>query len=139
VADLLAEQGITHALVEIGGELAGRGMRPDGDPWWVDLENPPGVPLPPIRVALHEIAVATSGDYVRGAHTIDPATGRPPANGVRSVSVLHRSAMLADAWASAITVLGPDAGMAAAKREGLAVRMVLDREERLSPALAAML
>ena len=139
IADLLAQRGVRHCLAEIGGELVGRGLRPDGDPWWVELENPPGVPLPPIRIALHELAVATSGDYVRGAHTIDPATGRPLANGVRSVSVLHASAMLADAWASALTVLGPDEGMAMARRAGLAVRLVTDREERLSPALAAML
>lgn len=138
VADLLAAHGINHALVEIGGELAGRGVRPDGDPWWVELEDPPGVVLPRLRIALHGLAVATSGDYRRGAHTVDPRTGRSAERGLRSVSVIHHSAMLADAWATALTVLGPDDGLALAGREGLAARFVGDGE-RLSPELLQML
>ena len=138
VADLLRERGIAHALVEIGGELAGRGMRPDGDPWWVDLEDPPGIALPPFRIALHGLAVATSGDYRRGAHTIDPRSGRSAITGVRSVSVTHQTAMLADAWATALTVLGSEEGLALATREHLAARIVADREI-ISPALAEML
>jgi len=138
IADALGTLGITHALVEIGGELAGRGVRPDGDPWWVDLEDPPGISLPRLRIALHGIAVATSGDYRRGAHSIDPRTGRSTANGIRSVSVIHGSAMLADAWATALTVAGAAAGMELARREGIAARIVDDREW-LSPALLQML
>lgn len=138
VANLLAGRGVAHALVEIGGELAGRGVRPDGDPWWVDLEDIPGIALPRLRIALHGLAVATSGDYRRGAHTLDPRSGRPSTNRLRSVSVIHRSAMEADAWATAFTVLGAEAGIAIATREGIAVRFVDDRE-RLSPALVDML
>jgi len=143
VAALLRKHGANHALVEVGGELAGMGMRPDGDPWWVDLENPPALGLPLFRVALHECAVATSGNYVRGDHNIDPATGRPAANGVVSVSVIADTAMLADAWASALAVLGPDQGMAAAETHRLAARIVSigpkGTRETISPALAAML
>lgn len=138
VADHLAGNGIDHALVEIGGELVGRGVRPDGDPWWVDLEDPPGIALPRLRIALHGLAVATSGDYRRGAHSIDPASGRSIDNGIRSVSVIHKSAMLADAWATALTVLGIERGLALATQEALAVRFVSE-VELLSPALAAML
>lgn len=138
VAEHLAEHGVGNALVEIGGELVGRGVRPDGDPWWVDLEDPPGVALPRLRIALHGLAVATSGDYRRGAHSIDPRSGRSIDNGVRSVSVLHKSAMLADAWATALTVLGVERGLALASQEALAARFVSD-VELLSPALAAML
>lgn len=143
IADLLAANGIEDALVEIGGELVGRGLRPDGQPWWVDLEAPPGAVLPPLRLGLHEQAVATSGDYVRGAHTIDPRTGRPLDGRVASVSVIHRSAMLADAWATALTVLGPEAGEELAVREGFATRILERREgkvvETLSPALVALI
>ena len=113
-------------------------MRPDGDPWWVDLEDPPGVALPRLRIALHGIAVATSGDYRRGAHTLDPRTGRAIANGLRSVSVIHKSAMLADAWATALTVLGPVEGLEVAGREKIAARFVADRET-LTPTLLDML
>ncbi|UAK26575.1 FAD:protein FMN transferase [Sphingomonas nostoxanthinifaciens] len=143
IADLLAAKGLGHCLVEIGGELAGRGVRPDGQPWWVDVEQPPGSTLPPLRIALHGLAVATSGDYRRGAHTLDPRTGRSTANGVVSVTVIHASAMDADAWATAVTVLGGDAGIAAAEVAGIAacVVVMIDGEARelLSPAFAAML
>ena len=140
LAALLAEHGHRHALIEVGGELVGRGLRPDGDPWWVALETPPGLTLPAVRVALHQLAVATSGDYVRGRHTLDPRTGQPVAE-VTAASVLHRSAMLADAWASALTVAGFEAGAAMAEREGLAARLVRRDapHEWLSPALEAML
>lgn len=140
LAALLAEHGHRHALIEVGGELAGRGLRPDGDPWWVELETPPGCTLPAVRVALHQLAVATSGDYVRGRHTLDPRTGQPVTE-VTAASVLHPSAMLADAWASALTAAGFEAGAAMAEREGLAARLVRRDapHEWLSPALEAML
>jgi len=101
--------------------------------------------------ALHGLSVATSGDQVRVfehegrafSHTLDGRTGRPVNNGVASVTVLHASAMQADALASALTVMGPAAGVAYAEREDLAVRLILrgpdGLEERFSPAFAAML
>jgi len=97
----------------------------------------------PLRVALHQLAVATSGNYVRGDHSLDPRTGGRVRNGVASVSVLHARAMEADAWATALTVLGREEGAAMATRVGLAAR-ILSRDgamtrEWLSPALAAML
>ena len=140
IAHLLGAAGLSHTLVEVGGECVGRGLRPDGDPWWVELETPPGLSLPPLRVALHQLAVATSGNYVRGAHTLDPRTGRPIAHDTAAVSVLHPSAMLADAWATALTVLGPDEALALAERKRLAVRLVSSSgRERMSPVLGAML
>lgn len=138
-------------LVEIGGELVGAGVKPGGEPWWIDLEAPPGARIAPLRVALHELAVATSGDYQRFfeadgrryAHTIDPRTRRPVENGVVSATILHSSCMMADAWATALTVLGPDEGMALAGREDLAARLIVRdgsaHRELLSPRLEAML
>ncbi len=143
VADILHDVGILNALVEIGGELVGRGIKPDGDPWWVDLESPPGLTLPPLRIALHGQAVATSGDYRRGAHTLDPRTGRPIDTGVVSASVIHETALDADAWATALTVLGPLEGIELANANGIAARLVTEidgtAQEYLSPGLAAML
>lgn len=151
VAGYLRGQGLEDFLVEIGGELRGSGIRPDGQPWWVDIEAVPNAALPPIRVALHGLAIATSGDYRRYfeqggrryAHTLDPRTGMPLDNGVVSTTVLHAECMLADAWATALTVLGPGKGQVVAEREALAVHMVLrDGDgfcERLSPAFERML
>lgn len=147
VAEWLLAQGVHHFLIEVGGELRGHGLRPDRQPWWADVEVPPGMTLPPLRVALHEMAIATSGDYrrwldvdgQRHSHSIDPRSGQPITNGVRSVTVLHPRCMLADAWATALTVLGPEAGMALVRSEGLAVQMVTTEGEHISPALREML
>ena len=147
VGEVLHAHGVDDALVEIGGELLGRGLKPDRQPWWVDIEDPPGCTEPTLRIALHEMAVATSGDYVRGAHTLDPCTGRPLGPSVASVTVLHDHAMLADAWATALLVeasrAGPSAGEGLVDRQNLAARLVQRTadgfEERLSPALSAML
>lgn len=152
VVDALATtcraHGCADFLVEIGGEFVGSGIQPTGQPWWIDCENPPGLDVSPLRVAAHGIAVATSGNYRRFiehqgrrlSHTIDPRTGRPIDNGVASVSVIAADCMTADGWATALTVLGPDAGLATATREGLAMRMVLDDgREVMSPALVGMI
>jgi thiamine biosynthesis lipoprotein len=150
VAEMLRSMGYADFLVEVGGELRGEGVKPDGQPWWVDLEAVPGAALAPIRVALHGLSVATSGDYRRAfthagrtyAHTLDPRTGRPLENGVASVTLLHPCCMRADAWATALTVLGAE-GTALAEREGLAAHMVVREgggfREYLSPGLVEML
>jgi thiamine biosynthesis lipoprotein len=142
IADLLRDAGIANALVEIGGELVGRGIRPDGDPWWVDLESPPGLTLAPLRIALHGQAVATSGDYRRGAHTLDSRTGRPIETHVVSASVIHQTALDVDAWATALTVLGPG-GLDLAHNQGIAARLVTEIDgtvrEYFTPSLSAML
>lgn len=151
IARWMQANDIFHHLAEIGGEFVGNGIKPDGQPWWIDIEPPPGPQIAPLRIALHGLACATSGDYRRYlaaeagelSHSINPRTGRPVANGVASVTVLHGSCMLADAWATALTIMGPEEGMAAAARKGLAAHMLVrvggGFEERLSPALAAML
>ncbi|TVV70451.1 FAD:protein FMN transferase, partial [Sphingomonas solaris] len=156
LAAVVAGHGIAHALVEIGGELVGRGVRPDGQPWWVAVEAPPGsalapVPLAPIHVALHGLAIATSGDYRRYfdhagrryAHSLDPRTGRPVKNDIASVTVLHAECMMADALATALLVMGVAGGMAFAARGDIAALFVT-REgdgfaEHVTPSFAAML
>jgi thiamine biosynthesis lipoprotein len=155
VAQRLDAPGVHSALVEVGGELRGQGFAPGGQPWWVDLESPPvrqaGPAVPTTRVALHGLSVATSGDYRRafthgGAHwphTIDPRDGRPVSHGLASVSVLHGSCMWADAWSTALMVLGPEAGMALAVEHGIAALFV-QREgsgrlvESITPAMDAL-
>lgn len=150
-ADLAAEwllgQGVRHFLIEVGGELRGEGLRPDGQPWWVDVEMPPTSSIPPWRIALHDLSVATSGNYRRGfasggryySHSFDPRTGRPIVNGVSSVTVLHRSCMMADGWATALTILGPDEAIALADAQQLAASMVVGDREFVSRAWQAML
>ena len=134
LANYLEGQGCRHYLVEAGGELRGAGFKPDGQPWWVALEEPQaGAAAGEIAVALHGLAVATSGDYrkyfmqdaTHRPHTIDPRTGMPIANALASVTVVHERAMAADAWSTALTVLGPQQGLALAERKQLAARFLL--------------
>jgi thiamine biosynthesis lipoprotein len=140
IVELLRARGIEDALVEIGGELRGEGLKPDGQPWWVDIEDPPGCPLRPLRIALHGLAVATSGDYVRGAHTLDPRTGQSLAPDIVAATVVHESTMLADGWATALTVAGSHAAVALADGLGLPARIVTrNGHELLSRPLSAML
>ena len=135
--DLIAERfdalGVHDYLVELGGEVRARGSSPAGRPWRVAVEAPlSGERKPYALVELDGLAVSTSGDYRdfrelngrRLSHTIDPRTGAPVANGLASVSVVHRSAAFADAYATALMVLGPDAGMALAGRLGLAALFI---------------
>lgn len=131
LAGCLDRLGVHHYLVEVGGELRGAGVKPDGQPWWVSLEQP-AAGDDDIVVALHGLAVATSGDYRRFfmtdarryPHTIDPRTGMPIDSGIASVTVLHASCMAADAWSTALTVLGVEEGMRLAERRGLAARFL---------------
>jgi FAD:protein FMN transferase len=150
----LAARGLAQHLVEIGGELIGRGVKPDRQPWWVGLEAPSGRndrAGGQTVVALHNLAVATSGDAQRFfaqdgrcfSHTIDPRTGWPVSDSLAAVTVLHRSCMWADALATALVVLGPDAGFDYAAAHGLSARFMLRNPqgfaERMTPAMAAML
>lgn len=150
VVETLAGLGVSACLAEIGGELRGAGVRPDGEPWWVEIEAPPDLAAAPapIRLALHGLAVATSGDYRltrevggrRVAHTLDPRTGAPLVGAPASVTVLHESCMIADAHSTVLTVLGPAAGAAYAEAEGFAARILTrDGDEWLSPVFRAML
>ena len=151
VSDRLTARGATHHLVEIGGELRGAGVKPDGMPWWAELQQAPGAPGPRIVAALFDLACATSGDWVRNfevygqrfSHTIDGRTGRPVENGVASVTVLADTAMYADAMATALTVMGPEEGPAYAEALSIAAAFVMRAEagmtEIISPAFAAML
>lgn len=125
VSEFLAKSGWKNHLVEIGGELRGAGVKPDGQPWWVALELPSAdCPLPATRIAMHGFSVATSGDYRRSyrigerqvQHTLDPRTGMPVAHRLASVTVTHRECLFADAWATAIMVLGPEQGLALAEK-----------------------
>ncbi|MES2547380.1 MAG: FAD:protein FMN transferase [Pseudomonadota bacterium] len=155
VAQALQKSGLENYLIEVGGELYGRGIKPDGQPWWVALETSPDASaVTQSVVALHATAVATSGDYRRYfehngnhyAHTIDPRTGFPinrASNALVSVTVMHAECMVADALATAFTVMGVEAALAYAKKKEIAVLLIEQKAdgfaEHFSPQLMAML
>lgn len=145
ISELLAGLGCDHHLVEIGGELRGRGVKPDRRPWWVGLDDAGSGDE--IMVALTDLAVATSGDSRRSlqlsgrrfGHTLDPATGCPLTRAARSVSVVHASCMIADALATAILVLGPERGLAYCDAQAVACCLHDDTGTRFSKAARRML
>lgn len=151
VSDRLSAMGASAHLVEIGGELKGRGVKPDGQPWWVEIETVPGSPAPRTVAALFDLAMATSGDWRRAfshagrlyPHTIDGASGYPLNNGVSQVTVFEASAMRADAIATALSVIGPVEGVELAAAYGLAAHFIERTQaglvEHMTPAFAAMM
>lgn len=152
-ARALLALGVRHFLLEVGGELRGEGLKPDGLPWWVELERLEGEVegQSPVVLALCGLSVATSGDYRRYmihegrrlAHTLDPRTGRPSERGVACVSVLHAEAMRADAWCTLLSVVGAEEGLALCAAHDVPARFLIHTkkglEERLSPAFQALL
>ena len=133
IAQWLAEQGIADYLVEVGGEMRVAGSSPRGDAWRVAIERPDAERFAIAEaLQLSDAAIATSGDYrnffefdgKRYSHSIDPRTGYPVAHELVSVTVVHASAMLADAWATALLVMGADAAMSVARERGLAVYLI---------------
>ena len=150
VAEWLGERGVAAFLVEVGGELYGRGRKPDGSAWRIAVERPSGDADDGSAVlALDGYAIATSGDYRRYfdhdgrrySHTVDPRSGRPVTHALASVSVLHPQCMQADGLATVLAVLGPQAGMAYANRRQLAAMFVLHDGDgfltRMTPAFIA--
>ena len=128
VATLLTAAGIDDFLVEIGGELYGHGVNGRGEAWRIAIERPLASARRVLRVVpLRNIGMATSGDYrnffeidgLRYSHSIDPATGWPVRHELASVTVLAETAMEADAWATALLVLGPERGPPLAESAGL--------------------
>lgn len=132
IAALLEQRGIHNFMVEIGGELRTAGVKPEGKPWRIAIERPPldaGSREVALVITPQAIGLATSGNYrnyyeqdgVRYSHTIDPTNGYPVQHNLASVSVLHESTGLADAWATAFSVLGAERALQLAEQHGLAV------------------
>lgn len=128
IAERLEALGARDYLVELGGEVRARGHNPAGRRWRVAIEAPlPGERHPYALVELDGLAISTSGDYRdfrvvggrRRSHIVDPRTGAPVDHDLASVTVIRATAAEADAWATALMVLGPQQGPALAERLGV--------------------
>lgn len=150
VANVLESHGITSYLVEVGGEIRSKGKKEDDTPWQVAIESPAGGhSIAEKIVSANDIAIATSGDYrnyfekngVRYSHTINPVTGRPVTHRLVSVTVIDKTATMADGLATAITVLGPEKGLQFAEQNGVAAYLIVKTdfgyEERVATAFQA--
>jgi FAD:protein FMN transferase len=133
VARLLSERGIVNMFVEIGGEIVVRGKQ-ERRPWRAGIERPETLQHRlHATIELTDEALATSGNYrnffekdgVRYSHTIDPQTGRPVTHSLAAVSVIADDCMTADALATALLVLGPDAGPQLADEQQIAALFLI--------------
>jgi len=119
VLKVLEAKGIRDALVEVGGETVAIGLTETREPWLVGVRHPNVMTKLLTTVELKDAALATSGDYFNVyelggrlySHIIDPATGRPIANNVCSVTVIAKNCAYADALATGLMVLGPEKGL----------------------------
>ena len=127
MAQSLLDFGADSFLAEIGGEFVGRGVRQDGQPWWVEIEGPTANSSP-WRTALCGLALATSGDIQasqtenrhRQSHIVPwPGAGEASSDLVL-VTVLHNTCMFADAWATALYASGPKRGLERAESHDIA-------------------
>ena len=138
VAERFEDIGVQRYLIELGGELRGRGLSPDRRPWRVAIEAPLGGERRLYAlVALDGQGLSTSGDYRdarivdgrRVSHTIDPRTGAPVGHRLASVTVVQGTAALADAYATALMVLGPQEGFELATRMGIPALFIVRSED----------
>lgn len=137
---VLLQHDVQHAQVALDGELRAVGRQASGAPWAVALEQPEtGRRAVHGVIELQDLAVATSGDYrrylqvgdARLTHNMDPRRAAPVSNAVASVTVLARTCMHADAWATALLVAGPGEGFGLAQRMGLEALFLLRHPEGL--------
>ena len=134
IANYLEKYDINDYLVEVGGEIRANGKANAQRDWIIAIEKP----LSTHRAIQQYISpldngLATSGDYriyyeengQRFSHIIDPATGRPIAHKLVSVTVIHPSSMVADGLSTAIMVMGAEDGLQFAQDQSLAVFMIV--------------
>ncbi|MDD3078873.1 MAG: FAD:protein FMN transferase [Paludibacter sp.] len=124
VAELLEKEGCENYMIDIGGEIACKGVNPKGKKWQIGVDKPVDDPanangeLQTI-LSLSNVGLTTSGNYrkfyyeggKKYAHTIDPRTGYPVQHNLLSATVVAPTSMLADAYATSCMVLGVDSAL----------------------------
>lgn len=140
LAEYLETLGIENYLVEIGGELRGKGKNLQGNAWRIAIEQPAleqGTATQ-IIVPLDNLAMATSGDYRnyfedeqgnRFSHIINPKQLRPIEHNLASITVFAPTSMTADGLSTGLFVLGAEKALEIAERENLAIFMIIKNGE----------
>lgn len=113
---ILEDNRLKNYLIDISGEFLVKGEKALNSPWVIGIERPVQEKGRAIQVALRmqNKSIATSGNYrqffsengVRRSHILDPRTGRPVEHQIASATVITTSALEADAWGTALMVLG---------------------------------
>ncbi|MFC1846627.1 FAD:protein FMN transferase [Chloroflexota bacterium] len=114
---VLADKGIKHALVNLGGDMSALGCKPDGEPWQIALVNPDDTSQSLATFYFSDKSITTSGNYIRyfdpekkAGHILNPRTGYS-SNGCISATIIANDGSLADVLATAVFIMGPAAGL----------------------------
>lgn len=141
VSNWLEKSGVASFMVEIGGEIRTSGLKPNKTPWRIAVEKPVTIERSvQALISLSRQAMATSGDYrnyyeidgKRYSHIIDPSTGRPITHKLVSVSVVDETCTRADAFATGLTVLGPEKGAELARKYNISAFFIMNTPDGLS-------
>lgn len=121
ISEYLKSEGVTKAIINLGGNVLMVGEKEAGTPWTVGVQSPDGVQNSYIAtVSINDASVVTSGVYeryfevggVHYHHLLDPFTGRPTDNGLLSVTILSDESVVGDALSTSCFVLGLEKGLA---------------------------
>ena len=141
LAAMASRDGMMGGIISMGSNVAVFGNKPDASPWKIALRAPDNASAAVGYLHLTEGQIlSVSGDYERyftidGAHyshILDPKTGYPPENGLRSVAVLCSDGATADALSTALMVMGEDAARALYESGTLDFEAVFVYDDRVS-------
>ncbi|WGE47812.1 FAD:protein FMN transferase [Actinobacillus equuli subsp. equuli] len=148
LAEHLESLGLANYLVEIGGELRGKGKNLQGVDWRIAIEQPTLAQgqAAQITVPLHNLGMATSGNYRnyfedeqgnRLSHIINPKELRPVSHKLASITVFAPTTMTADGLSTGLFVLGPEKALEVAEREKLAVFLIIKNGEAFETKMSS--
>ncbi len=138
VTEILKTNGVSSAVLSLGGNVAVLGENPDGKPWKVGIQNPFGEGVY-ATISVVDTSVVTSGDYVRFFekngkkyhHIIDAKTGYPADNDLTSVTVIGKSSTYGDAMSTALFVMGKDKAIEYWKKDKSFQMILIDKSGKI--------
>lgn len=139
IIDLYRRRGVGSGMINFGGSVSLLGKNNNGESWRIGIQDPSGEWGDPLAVLLtHSNSIVTSGDYERFFdqkkiyhHILNPKTGYPASNNLRSVTIIHPDAMLADVLSTAAFVLGLKQGIQTIQQFENAKFIFVDSENRI--------
>ena len=137
IINLCKEKKVTSCILSLGGNVQTLNTRPDGKPWQIGIQNPNGQQGSLLAVlSVENKAVITSGGYERYfeedgntyIHIMDKRTGMPADNNLASVTVIAENGAMADAYATALSVMGEEKAIAFQKKHPQ-IQIILIRKD----------